>query len=1411
MPCYRERDGDPACPQVPGLVDCRVCIHLQQTAHFTRNVLVAYTCPQSSGGGVFCAMAAQNLKTACTQAGVALSRSVAGVTGNPSDTSQPNPNIPVTATLTGTMQTDPSNGAIRRQGCDIQLTNAANSPSLLCVTGTPAKCSGLVYGKCRLQSFGNDTPGACGYGPVKASTTGLSSSALASSEANIDMVNAACTTKEPLSIAAAADSRAHAEALAGLELASASVWGAVPASADVKAYARAFIVRHQKLLLELKWDDLTTTERTNARALYGAYPDTEHACGVPFKAPVSAACLDWAAQQGIGEQLGVCRRVLSSHVAAGFVNSEYPSCIALMSLPVWSTSSACVAELRPYIASMTEGLALRVVSQANASGTDTTKTAAALAAIDTWQTASRTFFPSNSDEAAAATSRLLAAFWRNIQATALTTPVAFPTGSADSSAQTNALLATMFDAELKASQHVLMAAFSDQVSLHSNILLAIVNDSLQPLVQKLDQLAPYYDFACRIRGCSTTDANEATSLYRLIGSLVDKTSLDEALGAPGAVRASWKSVFSQISAHHASLVASYRDATGRPDAGLQEVLSDSLDARTATFASLVSGANAHWLRYRASGLLEPHAVGQLRNGLEHERRIIIANELDNLRSGLMTNVATFAAARGTIANRVLDRIQSGDLVASVVAEIDALRFELVQASNDLDGLRRAHDRERTTFGSFMEAYLLNSQRPGWLPDFPVNMQQSFQTVRASDASYDGTVDAFTHPTAVAVHSSTHPSELWTKIVAPGDILAFRVEGQWAPTCALRANAFSGPTDSDILHAKTGPEGYQMVWAQDHAQASSYSTANEDFTTTTRSVSGCAGMTGSLPIAGGDPGTSSLSLQGSVQYCYTYTKGHKYNEVTSDSNTTTDRSSAAFAGGVRLAETPFPTMPAGALLLVETIGSGDARLIRDVNVVTASSSFVFDTNAEVFLVVNDLHCPEVDLSPLSVTIIQGQSAAAASKALALTMSQVLTDVTAKTRLFTDQGSVSATELEVIRNDAMDALRTGCGGCNLETYPQTVLSMFQTYVSHLVADVERQVRIADAERDVIRILRRLLELSQDLQSAEERVHAEQLFTYWDLANLSSGYLRTSSQLLFEWIYDRVIPMMTIRYPVQFAGARSAAAANLNALRTLDFMLPMDVFAQRAEDVASVVSAKLREGAAVSTNRTAPVVLKFSKPPLPGSPEELDDLFGADPDLNEWNKAKASRRDMVWQPVLNAHGVVVDYKLRDTPVFEIAPEDIYQDGKGGLLCQEAAPVINSMALYVLGNNSTDSRYAEWNNNARRRPAYPSPMVSFTHENEGMQFVMTNPEWNGMGVRILAGADQDVSEKFAAFALDEHAALGLSPFGTFTVDLAPLLRNPTNAAPGPLLTDAKAIYVVMRVEARGALGPLAGVPQCP
>lgn len=1264
--------------------------------------------------------------------------------------------------------------------CIETLQNAADGVDDACLP--TSSCT--LDGACRLESHGAAPAGDCGWnGGVWAATdSGLAPNRL-SMEHTGGLYVDSCSTLED-----------HTVNAFRLELTMARVsadnmyWAVVPMPASQASAARHDLIKEAKLMFEL---GIAPKDSSALHQLYDTAPVDEFDCGVSARAPVSASCAAFGTTNHLDGPLGLCQRMLSTHVADTVFQAELAGCLDLLGRPELQGTGACAVEYRNLAETVEERLLAKalVAIKLPAGSTVLAGLGTTLSQIDRWYTGAAQSFASDPAGLSDATGRVLKSFWSRVYD--VSSPVTSFAGGNAGTDTAKTQLANLFSARIDTDRQVLAAAFANPAPLDEVPLLLIIGDALSALRERLVTAAPLYDLACRFKGaCSPDEANEATRLLRLIGALGDDAALGDALAAGTTVRAPWRDLFTSVRAARGALETAYRKATSRSDASLSELYLTNVVGPAAVLAEQVSTSHLMWTSYASHGVLLP-GTSVLRTSLTGSNVTAALASFQGRRGALTGHRTDYQRNRGDLAQTVLNRITNKQFQDRVNDEAAVLKTDYDNVGRDLDGLMAAQDQAEQQLGKFMATYLERASSPGWLPQYPIQGHPGSLAIDATSAKGNGSLA--TDIPAVAVRDPQQPAQPWHLDVGAGDMLSFDVQNTWSPTCALRKTTLSAPRGTlvfnDPTHLQIGPEGFSIVWQNDHFEAKDH--VSSDFSSSATTTSICGSVSGGL---GGAAGPVFGSISASASVCQTWTTGHSDTDSTSNGNKF--QSTASFSGGLRVPRAPFPSFPAGALLLVEVIPDGAGTRIRDAHVVRSRSSFTFPVAASLYLVTNDerdpVGCASIDTSPLAVTYVHGQSVEVAARRLAQTMATILTDLTTAKATYVAQGSVTSTELSSLQTAAYDRLRASCGGCNLGAFPEEVRGMFDAWLGVELAAIERQTRIVAAVRALDSLVLKLKGLQDDLAGAQDSSRVLGLLTYWQLGNLAyhledpQPALRTSAELLLESAND-MLALMNLLYPQSLIALRQSTGP-ITGLRTFDWMLPYDEQVQPLETLTEVVQARIEDARNAGGLSTAPVVVVF---PKPGSPA---------PDVPGSVTASPERAAAVWE----ACGTAICLKRK--PTFNISAEDVYGRPLVGLGCLEAAPVVQAFAVVAINNGSSGND--DWNNNVRRADIFRSAEMQFPTES-GLRGYRTDGPGGVLTptrVRVLATDHTSVATTFNALVRTAGGDLqGVSPFNSFTLDLGADVTN-VNLP----LKSATAMVVIFDAQTRTTSGPLAGIGVC-
>jgi hypothetical protein len=301
-------------------------------------------------------------------------------------------------------------------------------------------------------------------------------------------------------------------------------------------------------------------------------------------------------------------------------------------------------------------------------------------------------------------------------------------------------------------------------------------------------------------------------------------------------------------------------------------------------------------------------------------------------------------------------------------------------------------------------------------------------------------------------------------------------------------------------------------------------------------------------------------------------------------------------------------------------------------------------------------------------------------------------------------------------------------------------------------------------------------------------------WQLRQLEASQLDQQQRLVMRYLRDYVPPIFALRYPdalaslVGGAGSDASAKAQLDALEALDFAAPTDSASALLLQLASKVSTALNL-ANQDSHEFGSIMTAVSFP----NPAWLDWCALSQCEAPYWHTVDVTRAEQLWTAL----------RTRGQVTFTIRPEDLYHPagGSGQLTCNDAAPVIRKMALYLVNDQSID----------------PGPLAYRPHLEVGagqlfptpgavLDFVKRDVDWLQGGVPVLGGPEIEAITDVQAHT--SATGSGMSPFGSFTVDFATLPSIIKLEQDGVPL--AQQVVVVFELDARSVGGAGVAIPEC-
>ncbi len=1199
--------------------------------------------------------------------------------------------------------------------------------------------------------------------------------------------------------------------------------------AEAGAAERGPIARAKELLYEFRGEGLDAAQRADARATYQAHPDAVADCGEPATLPPSpAACPAGVLDPHRGD-LARCQRLLASHASAEVASYEAAGCAELL-----AAYARIPAERGAEVDAACEAGALRGLARATASAVHEKQTAAIVSAPTTLGAVARQLYLLDrlyeADRAALALahpgeaepaelsgdlSRAEAAFWgklgarSGVEAAAQAAILAGDQAALDQALQQARLQGDAIGREVIAAAFTPVATLQpDGVSLgrvpaRGAPLLAVLGDAFGPVSRRLDDLGVYHDFGCLFRECrAPTAPTPVLGAYRLVanvggaGGASDPTSLAYALAQAGSALGGWKATFATLQAQRAALDEALAEAAG--PAG-PEALADpaALPASARPLARGLLSARGRVDRFAATGQFAPGAR-TIDSGQDQDTREAIAATLNQQVNTLRARADQYHTGLVAFTQNLLASGQEDAAEQRLrnLREQKALEHEAIEA--DLRGLYASADAEERALGDVVDAF---RQIEGTID------QNAFIAVGDStppffpsgaDARYMGTLDL----NALSIYGAPLP-------VAKGQLLSVEVSGQWTPTCSLRmrkalepqpsTQEFTMPLPIDVADAVTGPEGYTVQWSNGAHRAVSATKAR-----TTALEAGVRGevcaTTGLIGKVSGFEAKACAYAQASLQKTWN----------TSTSSGSERSTSAALSAGMRLRDTPFPQLPAGALVAVVRRASNNK--VIDLQVAHApSTAIVPEEDANVVFVLNDHACvgsnsPHSDerLTARARTLTPvGQLAPKVVDAMA----EVFTQVRGFEPTYRAQGRVLPTQLSFLRSQAVLKLDQklaplGIGSAALGSTAPALLNLFNAFLDRELVRIERAVEAYGLERRAELALLELAAIDDDLAAGGDRAKTRELLAGYALRNVDGVLLRDGATDLLAKTRDYLLPVLELWYPAHLA-AKKADAAFVARLNALTAGATVDATALGLADEATRAVESLLEAfpAAKFGNKPAgaslPLIMVSFPKPSAANPNPFEPPFES-----PWRTADAVRAKRLWDAI---------GARRPAPVT-ITPADVYtaSSGQGTLPCTEAVPVVKALKFFFASTNGAAYPNASTLNNLPRwlGGAAPDAQIFLTEKGEQHYRLAEGSVYKGFQGRVMYGYSPDAESWFNQTSTFTRP-LGLSPFGTFEVDFRDLEAN-WGSQLG--LDEAQELVVVMQIDSKAVspTTPPSGVAAC-
>lgn len=645
-------------------------------------------------------------------------------------------------------------------------------------------------------------------------------------------------------------------------------------------------------------------------------------------------------------------------------------------------------------------------------------------------------------------------------------------------------------------------------------------------------------------------------------------------------------------------------------------------------------------------------------------------------------------------------------------------------------------------------------------------------------------------------------------VSKGDTLRFTVSNQWSPTCALRNATFHGnplfeEMDDDASYAETGPEGYYLQFSRSAFSAVSTTEADSDITAAGVCAASAAMIaanvrnatfespemesTPSAPTIFGFVGDFFSALGSKLKDCGEGLLGAGSSSSSSNTDGVETRWNAAFSSGFRLANTPFPTLPVGSLVLA-VVSGGE---IMDAYVVQKNAGIQMPVSGQAYLVVNDIHCGDSS-GTLLVDWVRGESISDRANELATAMADIAEDAKAQIELIANARLFTSADAEEFRRHAEQRLVESCGQCNPRAiFPPAVMGMFDEWTSHEIAQLQRRVDLRrlnfEARVQLLAIESLSGQLALETEAGRWTEHLKQL-AFTELSDDSLHRLENALESAAEFLDQRILPILQVRYPHMLAMSDRPTIASV-----ADLDLSIDKLAVDFNRFVRWLDDKLRHAETGPNQETTTRTLLWI--PKPGAPRTFGGgtvrvLVADDDDIAN-----------VWQ--VRPNGSV---DLADNARIRVATRELYSRSAAvvdKLVCRRTAPIIRGMLLYAIDeNNPSSGRPFEDPMNINRfsvEATLANPVFVTDVGTRTFDLVAGNTG----EFRVARGTFNDrttVADRFipgGESGLPEDSLRGLSPFLDIQLEGAGDLN--------PMLRTASGLAVIMHVSSY-----FTGVPHC-
>ena len=901
-------------------------------------------------------------------------------------------------------------------------------------------------------------------------------------------------------------------------------------------------------------------------------------------------------------------------------------------------------------------------------------------------------------------------------------------------------------------------------------LTPFLTDSISLFRQRLHTLVSVRDLYCKIKACNNnSDELEIDKILSVIALPVPNSSTQIAFSSfPSSNYEYFKA------ASEANKLISNSIFTNSNGANVRQFFKiDSLNKDVEGYLTEIRSLDRYKLNFAESGYYTSSAVGEVNFGLDegsfnrikaYSKKISrdLAEEESNLQQSYRNYLDRLSNQADMNIRNFEIKISQGvsqKQITRRLNELETLRSRIVEDQSKIDAYLRDLDKISE----------MDSQWFGRLTDTSSTIK-----IGASNTSY---VPGINYDFSSKPHIPINANE----------VINFSVLGEFSPTCAIGKDLSENMADQGVL---IGPSGFRVLNSETEQSITSTrtSTNKTEYHDENLSVSGC--------VKAGTPG--GMVVSASLSACINYTKGKRIEESDSNSQTrsVTNMSNASFSAGIRLPSTPFPDLPAGSILALE---SKDGTIIKSVQILHRQSTIVASEDTNIYLVVNDCkNPPNENQASLTIDYVVQKSKAGAAKSMIEALIRLLP--TLEEDLLDDiySGRDINEDLRSLRSkitaDISSATTTANSSSTVDhsfTTTPILRDLFYGIIDTKINMMANKSKIRKVELALEEIQWRLslINSQQDELSRQQRIRDRIVRLEKNNVDLAANRQLINDTL--DYYSSVLLPVVNIYYYEVFDNIDFSTIGSMSDLNSLD--LNMDVFTL-VKSISKIIDEVVEEVEKLETTTadtsTKSVMIAFERP---GS--DLGDI--------SFPRGDKARSALLFRSLFG-EGIDGEDSLQDKDINLSIFLNDFNDGKNTsayLSCYDERPIIqNTYFSVVIDSDDLSAENFRMLNQMRHNiPTIFGDKQYFPdHRGRNLMSIANTNRSENIYVSFVPGNNIGMAQQLPnEYNFGIGAGKGFSPFSNLMIDsnFRLLFQNQSIL---PFVPEIKAIVLGFDVKVR-------------